>query len=503
MNRLHRFYGLSICGLALFAFAVAPVEAQSCLGDCDSSGSVTVDELLVGLNIALGADQVGECTAFEGTTDGAVTVEDLVRGVRNALQGCPSARAVKASSSVALSSIFVMDFGSLTTTGAAGAQLALANSPAQTTGIGGAAGLGCYTILCPFGGTEVRCCDALSGLTFDWLGCVLADGTEVNGSYSVESDEVDPCLFTLPLEGSAALAPPPGIQFFITFTGYSAASGDFLGNFTAFVADFSEEFLPFGAECHLIAPDEPLLDPLGFAVRGDGSRYLQGALRMVSGNGPSILQDISTTFGTSSSEVSVDVLIGDFSAESCLVDTQLDGSLSTTNLLTGREFTESYQGFIVTERGDIDGSVLIELDGTSTTDCLGPVEVSTPAPLKIFADRPCPVGGQLQVGFVEQQSTSTVTYTRSGGIALDFGSDGRIDETRSSCIDLSAGECSAPQMQGVCKACSGPADCDSGLTCAACVFCEISAPEARCAPPQDFAVCDDGVFGELFLDIGF
>jgi hypothetical protein len=488
--------------IALLVSFATPAVGQSCVGDCDSGGSVTVDELLVGLNIALGQGRVADCQAFEGTADGVVTVDELVRGVQNALQGCPSARAVKASSSVALSSLFVMDFGSLTSSYGAGAQsLALEAGPVSTEGLGGAAGLGCYTLFCPFGGTEQRCCDSFFGLTFDWSACVLADGTEVNGSYAVESDEADPCLFGLPEYASVALAPPPGLDFFITFTNYSAVAGDFLGNFTAFVADFTEEFIPYGAECSLISPDQPYPDPLGFAVRGDGTRYLQGALRTISGNETAILQDMSTTFGTSSSEVAVDVIIDDFSAESCLVDTQLDGTLSTTNLLTGREFTESYQEYVVTERTD-SGSVLIEVDGTSNTDCLGPVEVFTPEPLRIFADEPCPVGGQLQVGSVEQQTTSTVIYTSSGGIDLDFGSDGTIDESRPSCIDPSINECSVPHTQGICAACSGPSDCDPSLACAPCVFCDNSAQEARCAPQDDFAVCDDGVYGELLLDIG-
>lgn len=207
--------------------------------------------------------------------------------------------------------------------------------------------------------------------------------------------------------------------------------------------------------------------------------------------------------GTSSSDVAVDVIIDEFSAESCLVDTQLDGSLSTTNLLTGREFNESYEGFLFAEWEDTDGSVLIELDGTSTTDCLGSVEVSTREPLRIFSDRPCPAGGQLELGFVEQQSTSTVTYSRIGGVDYDYNSDGSIDEARSSCVDLSIDECSVPETQGDCTACSEPSDCDSGLVCASCVLCDASAAPARCAPRDDFAVCDDGVYGDLFIDIGF
>ena len=500
MNRSDCFR--TLFGLALLAFAAAPVAGQSCVGDCDASGSVTVDELLIGLNVALGADGVDDCQAFEGRVDGAVTVDELVEGVQNALQGCPSSRFAKASSSVALSSLYVMDFGSLTaTSGAAGAQsLALAKGPTPPAADGGAAGFSCNTLFCPFGGTEVRCCD-FDALTFDWSQCVLEDGSEVNGSYRVESLDDDPCSFLVPSQPSAALPPPPGIHFFITFTNYSEAAGDFFGNFVVFVADFAEEFDPFGAECSLIFPEEPLLDPLGFAIRGDGTRFLQGSVRTIAGNGPSILQDTGTLFGTSTDTVEVDVIIDEFSAASCLVDTLIDGTFANTNLLTGREFTEVYDSFIVTERADLDGSIVIALDGTSTTDCLGRVDIITRQPLRIFPDGLCPTDGELQLGIADQQTISTVFYTSSGGVEFDFDSDGRIDETRSSCLDLSVSECSVQQSQGICTACSGPSDCSSGLVCAPCVLCDESTEDARCAPQFDFAVCDDGIFGEIFVDV--
>jgi hypothetical protein len=490
--------------LALVAVAVPPVVGQPCLGDCDSSGTVTVDELIVGLNVALGVSELNDCTAFERVTDGTVTVDELVEGVRNALRGCGmSSTAVKASSSVALSSIFVMDFGSLAggRSAAAAQSLALANGPTPPAPVGGGTGFSCDTLFCPFGGTEVRCCD-FGALTFEWSQCVLADGTEVNGSYFVESNDEDPCFFSLPSQASAALAPPTGIHFLTEFTNYSAAAGDFFGNFAVFVADLVEEFQPFGAECSLIFPDEPLLDPLGFAIRGDGTRYLQGSVRTIAGNGPVILQDVDTTFGGSSdgfgSEVTVDVIIDEFSAESCLVDTEIDGVFSSTNLLTGRQFTETYDQFLVLERADFDGSFLIDLDGTSTTDCLGTVEVSTREPLKIFPDRPCPAGGELTI--VNQQAASTVFYEVSGGVDFDFDSDGQIDETSANCLDLGSNECGVQRAQGECTLCAEPSDCGSGLVCAACVFCEKSVDVTRCAPQDDFATCLDGLYGELFIE---
>lgn len=56
------------------------------VGDCNRNGVVVIDELIRGVNIALGNAPVSECTPFDRIRDGRVTVDELVRGVRNALR---------------------------------------------------------------------------------------------------------------------------------------------------------------------------------------------------------------------------------------------------------------------------------------------------------------------------------------------------------------------------------------------------------------------------------
>ena len=46
---------------------------------------VAIDELIRGVNILLGTTPVTECRPFDRVPDGQVTVDELVRGVRNAL----------------------------------------------------------------------------------------------------------------------------------------------------------------------------------------------------------------------------------------------------------------------------------------------------------------------------------------------------------------------------------------------------------------------------------
>jgi len=62
--------------------------AEPCVGDCNGNAEVTVNELIVGVNIALETLPVEECAALDVNDDGAVTVNELVQGVNNALQDC-------------------------------------------------------------------------------------------------------------------------------------------------------------------------------------------------------------------------------------------------------------------------------------------------------------------------------------------------------------------------------------------------------------------------------
>ena len=56
------------------------------VGDCNRDGQVAIDELVRGVNIALGNTPVSECAPFDRVADGQVTVDELVRGVSNALR---------------------------------------------------------------------------------------------------------------------------------------------------------------------------------------------------------------------------------------------------------------------------------------------------------------------------------------------------------------------------------------------------------------------------------
>lgn len=62
----------------------------ACVGDCNGDRAVTVDELLLGVNIALGSAQVADCPAFDDDQSSSVTVDEVLAAVTGALLGCPT-----------------------------------------------------------------------------------------------------------------------------------------------------------------------------------------------------------------------------------------------------------------------------------------------------------------------------------------------------------------------------------------------------------------------------
>lgn len=61
----------------------------ACVGDCDGSGAVTVDEVILGVNIVLGERTVAECSGLDGNSDRVITVDELITAVNHILLGCP------------------------------------------------------------------------------------------------------------------------------------------------------------------------------------------------------------------------------------------------------------------------------------------------------------------------------------------------------------------------------------------------------------------------------
>jgi hypothetical protein len=69
--------------------AMVILLSPPCGGDCDGKGSVTVDDILTMVNIALGNALVSQCDPGDANGDHQITVDEILTAVNNALNGCP------------------------------------------------------------------------------------------------------------------------------------------------------------------------------------------------------------------------------------------------------------------------------------------------------------------------------------------------------------------------------------------------------------------------------
>jgi hypothetical protein len=69
------------------ALCAATAEGGTAVpGDCDGDGRVAVNELVIAVNISLGALPLARCTAIDRNGDGRVAIEELIRAVRHTLE---------------------------------------------------------------------------------------------------------------------------------------------------------------------------------------------------------------------------------------------------------------------------------------------------------------------------------------------------------------------------------------------------------------------------------
>ncbi|HVO24217.1 MAG TPA: hypothetical protein VMW56_11370 [Candidatus Margulisiibacteriota bacterium] len=91
--------GLALAGVqprlaaAQFSGNGDAVVSPICPGDCLQQGMVTINDLIKMVNIALGTEDYRDCPVGDGNGDNAITIDEIVQAVSNALTGCPAAAA--------------------------------------------------------------------------------------------------------------------------------------------------------------------------------------------------------------------------------------------------------------------------------------------------------------------------------------------------------------------------------------------------------------------------
>jgi hypothetical protein len=72
------------------AVATPTVTPIACVGDCNHSAEVTIEEIIAMVNIALGNSPVSACVAGDVNRNGEIAVNEIIAAVNNALNGCPT-----------------------------------------------------------------------------------------------------------------------------------------------------------------------------------------------------------------------------------------------------------------------------------------------------------------------------------------------------------------------------------------------------------------------------
>jgi parallel beta-helix repeat protein len=81
-------FAIFVAALCSFVIASA-APAQSCPGDCNGDGSVSIAELIRGVSISLGNQDISQCPSFDLNADGEVRINELISAVNASLEGCP------------------------------------------------------------------------------------------------------------------------------------------------------------------------------------------------------------------------------------------------------------------------------------------------------------------------------------------------------------------------------------------------------------------------------
>ncbi len=87
-QRLRWLAKLSVFVLCLVPYRPSLVGAAECPGDCGGDGTVTVNEVVILVRIALQQTHVTQCQAGDLNGDGQITVDEIVQAVRAVLVGC-------------------------------------------------------------------------------------------------------------------------------------------------------------------------------------------------------------------------------------------------------------------------------------------------------------------------------------------------------------------------------------------------------------------------------
>jgi hypothetical protein len=425
--------------LAALAAALPSVaRAQECIGDIDGNGQVLINELIIGVNCALGT-VTPNCGRFDANDNGAVTIDELVRGVNNALGSCEmpvpvmleGVDAVMASARVAISTVDalqVMDLGYArvvpggATAASPATQWRLSRRPwaAARRGAPPPAN-GIATDLCPRAGSaDVQCVvnggDSTRTIVYD-----RCEDDGPNGSAIVRDGMLIETVGTQDYCSTGEIPPTARVRLemrdFVVIT--NSPGGAFLNRRRATLTD---DFQPEEAGCDGIQQGSELIDgTIRFDCDLDDDPDCSPGIADITVR-PANLRIVRTAHGPP-----------------CQVRLVLTGDLETDNAVTGDQFRQTFSAsgsvddrFTVTETALPDGTSLVRGDGRTTVQCLGEIEIRTEEQeaIRLDSGEPCPLAGALRVtlapGAGSAPAAGGAASPQPAGGAAEVGNPGAV-----------------------------------------------------------------------------
>ncbi len=445
----------------------SPTSGPSeCVGDCNSDRTVTVDEIITMVNIALGNAPVTDCEAGDANLDGQITVDEIVTAVNNALNGCPivensptplptntspppptntsappTTTHVPATPTATQNPLTPSPTSGPPTSTPSGGTPSIGTRASGTiesttetfqvfpnlisalighlpgAGAGGAASLiPPQPFSCDSGGGTVSCDQTITitppfftppVYTVTLNSCQVAGPSgniTVNGTLTIADQQAEACLASIPTSATVTAQ-----NLTIQMPNGTTAT------FTGFSAGLGLSCNSGSCSCFA---DTATLQPVGSIT--------------VSGNGTST----QIAFGDGSS---VSLSVAQFKTPQCVptvYDMQIDGNITLT---TGTNvFAATYAAYTIHDDAT-SGHDMVEVSGDVNSACFGDT-VTFSTETDIALGNPCPSAGVVDAFANTSGNTDTITYSASG-VHIDFGAGGSTDF--SSCLDPGLFACPA------------------------------------------------------------
>jgi hypothetical protein len=421
-------FRLVVSAALAVAVAASRVPAQ-CVGDCHNDKAVTVDELVMMVNIALDNAPMHICDAGDANEDGTITVDEIIMGVNYAMHGCPAPvspdleRAAGAATSTSVALLIAVtelpvigpdeNAAALST---AALTRGLTDGPAwrlplnaRASDAGAAA-----PDPCPAGGTmDVSCREsgANSVLTAVMANCRIPD--EETGLLLTSSGTFVATVASRGVCSTGVI--PDKVRIVTHFTNFTSIFTDAGGTVVAslLLPDLTETFDPLGQGC----------------AGSNGNLTLNGSYTITMADAGIDLSSVASNL----------TFQGGSSGTPCVLELTATGDLDVSDHSNDRHFTASFPGNRVTFAQGPEYSMLTSLDGSMSLSCIGDVVLQTETPLRLPGGG-CASDGRLLVTLAGA-TTGRIDFTADGGVAFDYDADGTADKVVGDCRDPSVHQC--------------------------------------------------------------